>query len=446
MRFLRNGLMLLLALLFTAPLLAVSLEIQGGMTVQTFLGDPNTPPPAQGMGEIILDGTVIDLPMNASAGYLLGKVTCTRPDLAVNSTGTGFAGLQFPSFTGTMTRVTRRAYEDHTPLPNVVRWYRASNTGNAATGNMAFNFITSGTWNETNSVPADYVMLSYAGSSWSDPIGTPTATSPVNAVAQSVPAGQSDWIVVHHTDVAKVFAKVWLEGPYSTATHQMVRTSGYKAILDTLKRDWLTKFLTSDVSTPITTAVPNAMDFVLVYLRNAASGGSPAATALGVIGTNGFLYDLNGDPGVSMNIPNGDYYIVVLHHNHLAVQSATAVNTATLTGNVAGEYFDFTVLANCYQKPSGSNNEPVKMLESGVYGQFAGNAASSIGSETGAAMPIIVYSLDGVPIQQGSGDDPKYTRADTNLNGVVVYALDFVPVQMNSGLACEVPMPIVPVP
>jgi hypothetical protein len=293
---------------------------------------------------------------------------------------------------------------------------------------------------------ADKNGILVAGIRGNSPVVSGVPLKTVIAARQNI-AGSKDQAMVQPaapSAIARIYVKVWLEGPYDAASNTMVRTAAYKAILDTLKRDWNTKFLTGDITAPITTVVPNALDFILVYMRSTGSGVNPVAQNIGILATNGFLYDLNGDPGISMNVRNGDYHIILLHRNHLAVQSNGAVNTATLTGNNPGQYWDFTDIANCYHATGWINNEPVKLLEENVYGLFAGNAAGAIGHEPGAAIPKVVYSLDMAPIQAESGDNPKYTRADTNMNGIVVQALDASPIQLNSGIATEAPMPINP--
>lgn len=248
--------------------------------------------------------------------------------------------------------------------------------------------------------------------------------------------------------LARVYAKVWLEGPYDAASGMMRRTPAYKAILDTLKRDWDTHFLQTDLKQPITTLVPQAVDFILVYLRSSESEAAALAGNIGILGADGFLYDLYGNPGITLNVRQGVYYIVLVHRNHLPVQSSHAVDISQLSGNLAGLYYDFTLAANCYPGAEGTYNEPVKLLSANVYGLFAGNTNQQIGMEsTGgglAAWPKIIASLDMTPVQQQSGDDPRYTRADTDLSGVVIYALDAAFIMLNSGVATETPMPLYP--
>ncbi|HPN34088.1 MAG TPA: hypothetical protein PK843_06225 [bacterium] len=258
----------------------------------------------------------------------------------------------------------------------------------------------------------------------------------------------SQSVTAKNMSLARVYAKVWLEGPYDASTGMMRRTPAYKAILDTLKRDWDTHFLQTDLKQPITALVPQALDFILVYLRRSESGEAVLAANIGILGADGFLYDLYGNPGITLNVRQGVYFIILVHRNHLPVQSSRAVDIAQLSGNMAGRYYDFTVAANCYSAAEGKYNEPVKSLSANVYGLFAGNASQQIGMETTggglAAWPKIIASLDMTPVQQQSGDDPRYTRADTDLSGVVIYALDAAFITLNSGVATEAPMPLYP--
>lgn len=258
----------------------------------------------------------------------------------------------------------------------------------------------------------------------------------------------SESVAAKNMSLARVYAKVWLEGPYDAASGMMRRTPVYKAILDTLKRDWDTHFLQTDLKQPITTLVPQALDFILIYLRSSESEETALAGNIGILGTDGFLYDLYGNPGITLNVRQGVYYIVLVHRNHLPVQSSHAVDISQLSGNLTGHYYDFTLVDNCYPGAQGANNEPVKLLHLNVYGLFAGNTSQQIGMESPgkslASWPKIIASLDMTPVQQQSGDDPRYTRADADLSGVVIYALDAAFITLNSGLATETPMPLHP--
>jgi len=258
----------------------------------------------------------------------------------------------------------------------------------------------------------------------------------------------SQSVAAKNMSLARVYAKVWLEGPYDSASGMMRRTPTYKAILDTLKRDWDTHFLQTDLKQPITTLVPQAVDFILVYLRRSESEETALAGNIGILGADGFLYDLYGNPGITLNVRQGVYYIVLVHRNHLPVQSSRAVDISQLSGNLAGCYYDFTLAANCYPGAKGVYNEPVKWLSANVYGLFAGNANQQIGMESAGggypSWPKIIASLDMTPVQQQSGEDPRYTRADTDLSGLVIYALDAAFITRNSGVATETPLPLHP--
>jgi len=250
-------------------------------------------------------------------------------------------------------------------------------------------------------------------------------------------------------DAARIYARIWLQGPYQAAADSMVRTPIYKSILDTLRRDWNSGFLSRDLTSPLTKAVPRALDFILVYLRSTEDEGQVVSRNIAVLGTDGFLYDLRGDPGVPMNVRNGTYFIVLQHRNHLGVQSRSPVLTSTLQSNLQGQFYDFTDLNNCYGADSWQFNPPLVLLEKNVYGLYAGNTNGSIGIEAIAGVslstwPKIIASLDRVAIQKENGDQPAYTRADANLNGVVVFAIDYALVQINSGTAAEVPFPLTP--
>jgi hypothetical protein len=75
------------------------------------------------------------------------------------------------------------------------------------------------------------------------------------------------------------------------------------------------------------------------------------------------VVDLDGLTPLTFDVPNGNYYLVVHHRNHLSIMSASA-----LTLSETSPLYDFTAaLSRAY------GNNPMKQLETGVYGMIAGD-------------------------------------------------------------------------
>lgn len=424
-------------LMFSSQIFPVSIYLSNGMKIQTWVG--TTPTDSSGFGRIVVDGDVYDAPNPSYTGELLGKASCS------NANATTFAGLTLPAAAGgTVTRLDVIACGYNTPPANFTRYFVIKNNGSAQTGTMTFSYKSS----NVNGVTSPYAISRWNGSTWTDYLPN-SITSPITANNAQVPNGTSLWIAIHDqkSDVYRIYAKLWLEGTYSTATDKMSQKVNFKALLDTLKRDWTVGYLTSDVTTPLTTALPTVVDFIHVMIRSTATG-TMVAEAKGLVNTDGYLYALDGTPGVPINATPQDYYLVVMNHNHLPVMSNRAVMPSEMTGYPTA-FWDFTNISNCYPKPNPyTYNEPVKQIDTSpvTYGLWGGNAAGNGGWEsniTGTNIPKLVFATDRVGVRNANGIQ-AYLRGDVNMDGVGVYATDIVLVRQNNGSATEVPFPVKP--
>ncbi|MBN1998862.1 DUF11 domain-containing protein, partial [candidate division KSB1 bacterium] len=75
---------------------------------------------------------------------------------------------------------------------------------------------------------------------------------------------------------------------------------------------------------------------------------------------DGRIVDIDGSDGVRVaGLPEGQYYLIVDHRNHLKVMSATPVDTRELTdynfGSTPKHYYDFTEAITQYLTPTGEN-------------------------------------------------------------------------------------------
>jgi hypothetical protein len=210
-------------------------------------------------------------------------------------------------------------------------------------------------------------------------------TSPgVSGGGQTILAGGGTFI-----SSLRASAKVFLQGPYNTATHQMdntLRTTGVLAA----------HFGAITIPT-------DAVDSITVEIRNAPTAGGSTLRLFkpAWLLQDGSIVDFvtPGNGYVAFTgAPGGNYYIVIWHRNHLAIMSSTA---QPLTSSTPAAY-DFSVAGQAY----GLN--PSILVETGIYAMYAGDAnASGIISASDA------NEVFGALLSQG------YLPGDANLSGIV---------------------------
>jgi hypothetical protein len=152
--------------------------------------------------------------------------------------------------------------------------------------------------------------------------------------------------------------KVLLEGPYNAAANEMATTLNAAGNLP------LSSPYAEDPRT-ISTISANITDWVLVELRNTATG-TAVSSYSALLRKDGLIV---GDDGTTEHVVlnaegDGDYFIVIKHRNHLPIMSAAAVSLSKTPS-----LYDFT---NAQTQAYGTN--PLSILESGVYGAPAGDA------------------------------------------------------------------------
>ncbi len=157
----------------------------------------------------------------------------------------------------------------------------------------------------------------------------------------------------------KLQTKIFLEGPYQTGNNSM-NTNINSSI--PLQAPY------SENPRAVDNIPPNVVDWVVVELRRSPNGDA-------VVSKSVFLHKdgrIVADDGVTGEIelvaPEGNYYIVIKHRNHLAVMSA-----ATVALNRASSImYDFTTSASQFYGTGGAAE-----LENGVWGMWSGDADGS---------------------------------------------------------------------
>ncbi len=431
----------------------VNMQLDNGVVVQTYIG--TRPTSESGFGVVVLDGELMDSPDPSHTGYLDGVVeTTTRA--SVN----GFAGMTLSSSltSTTIRRVTQISSGTGGAPDHFVRYYRITNNGSAASGTMTFNFVTSGNYNETNSVPSPWVIWG-DGDYWND---NPVSASPLTANV-TIPAGNSAWLGVENVITnATIFAKVFLEGPYRTHLQQADPGDTMFLKLRHSPRSEPPDLYEGDSVIPVVSpypdqrnsgyADPNNMPEKIVdwvYLRF-RPGGAAAENSCFVPLGNGFtgyscylrndgcLVDVDGSEGVTIpGLQEGEYYIFVAHRNHLTVASATAPNTADLTDyTTVGHYYDFTTGFDKFYEFFGDRGAHAVLIRS----------KSIVGAGDGP-----YNGQDPIKTEQIEGHDESYwfanqgligyEDADYNL-GIEVEGFDLNTVKQNSEVSGQLRSPL----
>ncbi|MCK5148102.1 VCBS repeat-containing protein [bacterium] len=204
---------------------------------------------------------------------------------------------------------------------------------------------------------------------------------------------------------------VFLEGPYSTADDAMstaLMESSYLPIASPYSEDPLILGSTADIPANVT-------DWVLVELRATADGHAIYQQSA-FLRNDGRIIDEKGNSFINAFVERqASYYIVVKHRNHLAVMSASAHDFTS--GIVA---YDFTTATSKYYGTDAA------LLESGVYGMYAGDANGSSG----------INATDYLSLKTQIGESGYYTQ-DVNVSGLL-NATDYLIIKPNVGKVSQI--------
>jgi len=188
----------------------------------------------------------------------------------------------------------------------------------------------------------------------------------------------------------KVVARIFLEGAYYSPALEMT------TLLNQSGNIPLTSPYTEDPRS-IDSMPGDITDWVLVELRETING-EPVATRSALLRKDGMITADNGiDEFILVDVPDDNYYVVIIHRNHLTSASA---NTVYLTSN--------SPLIDLTTGPAQFFGEDAALLSSGVYGAYAGDTNAS-GVITNSDKDAIIENLN------NSG----YYSSDTNMSGVV---------------------------
>ncbi len=199
-----------------------------------------------------------------------------------------------------------------------------------------------------------------------------------------------DYVRVYNKPFVQLQTKIFLEGPYNQTNNLMTD--------DLNSQIPLTSPYAGDPRT--VNAIPQGVtDWVLVELRETPTGQAVTAKSVFLYKDGRIINDDASSGIIKLNAPEGNYYIVIKHRNHLKVMSATAIalnsNTSTL--------YDFTAAENKFYGTGGA-----KELETGIWGMWSGDTDRN--GSVDAADRNATWN---------NRNTSGYSDSDVNLSGVV---------------------------
>lgn len=238
-------------------------------------------------------------------GYLKGVVSS-----GARTNETEFAGLTLGNgFTGTIIRTTGTALSTSNPK-TFLRSYELNNTGTALNTSVLSEYVSSGSNNERNGIGTPFIYK-YADLTWTGYANNSTSENIASAVNVNIPTGSSNITISEGVGVA---AKIFLEGPYSTSSNTMSTSlTGSIPLISPYTED----------PRSVSSIPSNAVDWVLVKLRNSGSPYAAVSARSAFVNSNGYLIDDNGNLFTGIHGNPGSYNISVKHRNHLEIMTSS---------------------------------------------------------------------------------------------------------------------------
>ncbi len=231
-------------------------------------------------------------------------------------------------------------------------------------------------------------------------------------------------------------ARVFLEGPYSTATGQMndgMRALGLVPTVEPYSGLGYTHAGGGGGETTTPAVLANTgtdaiVDWVVLELRDENSPSTVVASRSALVQRDGDVVDVDGTSPVSIAVASGNYHVAMRHRNHLGCMSAGPV---VLSPTVASVDFTLTATATygANSRKAITGTFPAQALWAGdvtFNGQVkytgSGNDRDPVLTTVGSTTPNNTVSI--------------YSTRDVNMNGQVKYtgsANDRDPILVNVG-------------
>ncbi len=157
----------------------------------------------------------------------------------------------------------------------------------------------------------------------------------------------------------KLQVKIFLEGPYDVNTHAMKTDINSSIPLESPY---------SENKRTVDNIPANVVDWVLVELRKSPNSNATVSKSVFLHKNGNIVADDGSTTEIELIAPEGNYYIVIKHRNHLAVMSANTVALNSTTSTL----YDFTASESRFYGSGGA-----VQLESGVWGMWSGDANGS---------------------------------------------------------------------
>ncbi len=196
---------------------------------------------------------------------------------------------------------------------------------------------------------------------------------------------------------SRVLSKVFLQGPYNTNTGLMtdeLRSSGLIPLTSPYADG-----ITVDQAVLDVTGVDAIIDWIWIELRDSTDGTTVVASTSALLQSDGDIVDTDGVSQLVIDIPVGNYYLMISHRNHLGVLTAVTVTLTDLIMNI-----DLT--GNSTLVEGGTNG--IKDMGNGSFAIFAGDFNGD-----GQVQNTDKNAVE--PLRGISG----YENADIDLNGEV---------------------------
>ena len=213
----------------------------------------------------------------------------------------------------------------------------------------------------------------------------------------------------------KLNIKVLLEGPFSSGNMSTnLLTDGFISLTQPYNEEPWNYAGSESVS-----SIPqDVVDWVLLELRSGTASSTVVSRKAAFIKSNGSVVDIDGTSPVSFSgTPSGNYYIVVMHRNHLPVMSADPVSLGP-----EPDLYDFTTSSS---KAYGA--DALADLGGGKWGLYAGD------SDENGTINVLDYGN-----VVNNLFDTGYKLGDLDLNGVI-NVLDYSKTNNNMFKSTQVP-------
>ncbi len=368
----------------------IDLELNNNMQVET-----------TGASKVELSGNLIE---NGN-GHLKGIFSSGDRD-----TVTQFSGLTFSSpLKGNITCIIGTQYSGTST--NFTRYYEITNQSTGS--NLKTNVSIVAASGEAGSLTGPFFIYTKNGSNWKG-YGFGSTGNTIEADTITFPKNSQTELVI--SEGVGVKAKIFLEGPYNTTNHNMNTTINSEIPLTS---PYLEDARTSS-SKPST-----AVDWVLVQLRDVTTPTTIIASRSAYLDSAGNLIDDNATSGRGIGIaaPPGDFYISVLHRNHITAMTASA--KTGLTWGTASTVSNYNFTSASSQFYGGSSG--VKEFEPGVWGMIVGDVNQS----------SFINSGDYVAAKTEASSS-GYLNGDCDFNGLV-NSNDYEKIKLNIGKSSSVP-------